>query len=655
MKSKKLLIKLPFCLLLFTSNLVSAQDNKDKVLLEIDKKPVTVREFETIYRKNTPKEEASDKKSLQEYLDLYVNFKLKVREAEEAGLDTTSTFKNELNGYKQQLAQPYLVDKEVNEKLILEAFERMNQDVRASHILLKLNPNPLPKDTLAAYQKIMKIRARIQKGEDFNKVAKETSEDPSAKENFGDLGYFTAFQMVYPFECAVFLTPVNEISMPVRTRFGYHLVKVTDKRKAQGQILAAHIMVKSATGAPAQDSINAKTKIDEIYAKVQAGEDFAELAKQFSDDQGSAKKGGELPWFGTGRMVAEFEKAAFSLKNKGDMHAPIKTMFGWHIIKKIDQKEIGTFDQLKPELKNKISKDSRSEKSKDSFIAKVKKEYNFKENAKSRDDLFKVMDTTLLDGKWKGEKFMAMNKPLFTLMDNNFTQSDFIKYLESRQSKSQDRSLQGVYNNLYNGFVTESCMAFEEGRLMVKYPEFKALMQEYRDGILLFELTDKKVWSKAVKDSTGLNDFYEKNKNNYLWDERVDASIYFCDNEEVAKNVRKMLVSKKKSMSNDEILAEINKDSQLTLKIETGKFQKGDNDAMDAFPWLEGTTENKIIDKKTVFAVINKKYMKEPKTLAESRGLVTADYQNYLEKEWVEQLRKKYQVKVNQEVLNTIQ
>lgn len=650
-------ISVVLAFLAFTGLVKAQQQANDPVLMTIGGKPVTKSEFLAIYNKNNnSKEAATDKKGLNEYVDLFVNFKLKVREAEEMGLDTSAAFKNELEGYRKQLAQPYLTDNEVNEKLLKEAYERLQTDVRASHILVKVDQNALPKDTLEAYNKAIAIRNRILKGESFDAVAKQVSDDPSAKDNGGDLGYFTALQMVYPFENAAFNTKIGEISQPVRTRFGYHIIKVVDKRPAQGQVLVSHIMVKLSKDAPEEEKQKAKAKIDEIYQKVKAGEDFAELAKQFSDDKGSAKKGGELPMFGTGRMVMEFEKAAFALKNNGDVSEPIQSQYGWHIIKRLDKKELAPFEEMKNELKAKISKDTRSQMGRESFIAKLQKEYKFTENLKARDEFYKVMDSTIFEGKWTADKAKKLNKTLFTLGDKTFTQQDFAKYIESHQARRAKTNTQAVVNDLYKQFKDESIIAYEESRLEQKYPEFRALMQEYRDGILLFELTDRKVWSKAVKDSAGLQEFYEKNKENFKWGERVDATIYIAANDDIAKNVRKMLKDKKKKGYTDEkILAAINKDTQLNLKIENGKFQKGENEWVDKVKWQEGISEDIKKDKQTAFVVIHKVLPPEPKTLAEARGLVTAEYQNHLEKQWIDSLKKKYNVQINQEVLSSIQ
>lgn len=635
------------------ANCLIAQ-NKDATLMTIGGTKVTVGEFENVYRKNnTTKEGVGDPKSLNDYVDLFVNFKLKVKEAEELGLDTAKSFRDELGGYRKQLAQPYLTDKDVNEKLLRETYDRMQEDIAASHILVKVAENALPKDTLEAYNKIMKIRARILKGEDFNKVASEkgVSDDPSAKENGGDLGYFTSLQMVYPFETAAYTTKVGEISMPVRSRFGYHIIKVKDRRKAQGEVMVAHIMVKTPPSMNKEDSLNAFTKITEIHNKLKAGSKFEELATQFSDDKASAKKGGELPWFGTGKMPPEFEKASFGMKNKGDFTEPMRTKYGWHIIKLMDTRGLVSFEEMKNELKAKVTKDSRSQAGRTSLIAKLKAEYKFKDNVKLRDEFYKVMDTTVFDGRWEVSKAAALKKPVFTLNDKTFTQTDFANYIASHQSKRAKTDPKMVVNQLYAQWVDESVIAYEEAKLDQKYPEFKALMQEYRDGILLFELTDEKVWSKAVKDSVGSKAFYEKNKTNYMWDERAEATVYTTADEKIAKQVRSLM---KKKKTEKDILAEVNKTSQLNLQAESRIFNKGENEFVDKNwnPGVSMDTKNK--EGKTVIVVTHKLLKPEPKSYQDSKGMVTADYQAWLEKEWIASLKAKYPVVIDQTVLGTI-
>lgn len=656
---KKILIG--FSALSFIS--ITALAQNDPTILVIDGKNISKAEFENVYKKNNGKEVVTDKKSLNEYMDLFINFKLKVKEAEVMGLDTVSAFKQELGGYRKQLAAPYLTDKNVNEGLISEAYERMKTEVRGSHILVKCAEDALPKDTLIAYNKITEYRKRNVKGEDFAKLAVESAKDgdPSATDNKGDLGYFTSLQMVYPFENAAFNTKVGEVSQIVRTRFGYHIMKIVDKRPNQGEMLVSHIMVRLKKEMSSADSANAKKKIEEIFAKVKAGEKFDDLAKQYSEDKQSAEKGGELNWFSAGKMpVVEFENKAFALKSKGDVSEPFMTKYGWHIVKLMDKKDLpAPFETVKAEIKQKVNKDSRSQAGRSALIASVKKENNFKENKTvvkkvvsfpALTEFEAVIDSSYFQGKWKADKAAKLTKEMFSLGYKKYTQTDFAVFLETRQTKRAISDKKYTLDQQYKAFVEESAVAFEESKLESKYPEFKALMQEYRDGILLFELTDRKVWSKAVKDTTGLKEYYEKNKNNYLWDERADVTTYKCADEKIAKEVRKMLSKKK---TEKEILDVINKKSQLNLATETVMYVKGENKMIDD-NWKEGVSADIKKDDKVVIIVVNKVLPKTPKLLNEAKGMVTADYQNFLEKDWLSNIRNNHTIEVKEEVLNSV-
>lgn len=355
--------------------------------------------------------------------------------------------------------------------------------------------------------------------------------------------------------------------------------------------------------------------------------------------------------FGTGRMVPEFEKAAFELKNIGDYSAPVKTSYGWHILKLLEKKPLGTYEELLSDLKSKVGKDSRAELSKSSMINRIKQKYGFKEMPKAKEEFLTVIDSSLIEGKWDMDKAARLKNTMFTLSNSVYTQQNFAKYLEDHQLRKTSSSPQAILNNFYTEWVNESALAYEESHLDSIYPEFRNLMQEYRDGILLFELTDRKVWSKAVKDSSGLKDFYDRNKNNYKWGDRVEAVIYTCANSEVAKDVRKQM---KKIEDTDTLLAAINKSSKLNLQVKSGKFSKGDNEIIDSIQWVAGITKDMKKNNQVVFVDVKKVMLSQPKSLEEAKGLVTADYQSYLEKEWIESLRQKYPVKVYQEVVDTV-
>jgi len=659
------LIALTSCILIALT--VKLHSQNDPVLLTVAGEQITKSEFLKVYQKNNIKGEPITQGSLEEYLELYINFKLKVKEAEALGLDTVHSFVNELEGYRNQLIQPFFTDKETDSLLLIEAYERSLWDIRASHILVEVAHNALPEDTLEKYNLIMSLRNRILKGESFEKIAREESEDRSARDveatdkspaikgNAGDLGYFTVFDLVYPFENAAYKLKVGEVSMPVRTDFGYHLIKVYDKKKAMGKVQVAHILISIPQGSSKADSLRIKAKTDSIYNAIISGSDFEQMAADVSEDKGSATKGGVLPWFGTFRMVPEFISAISALQNKGDMPKPVLTSYGWHIIKLIDRKGIGSFEESKADTKTRLQRDTRSAKSRETVIRRIKNEYAFKEYKGTREEFYGVVTDSIFSGSWDAKEAAHLNKPMFTLGDKTYTQKDFAKYINKNQFHSRKTDIRIAINDFYQKWVQESCINYEDKNLENKHAEFRTLMKEYRDGILLFDLTDQMVWSKAIKDTTGLRSFYELHKNKHMWKDRVVATIYKCENEAIAKSTRKLIKkTAKKGISNDSIMKTINKGGSMLLEIKSGKFQKNENEAIDKVVWKPGISPNIIIEGKVVFVDIKKVLPAQPKELKEVKGLMTADYQKYLDEQWIKDLRQKYTYFVNKDVLNSI-
>jgi len=514
-------------------------------MLKLGKYIVPTGEFRYVYNKNNSNaDDAYTEKSVREYLDLYIKFKLKVIDAFEAGLDTTNAFKSELEGYRKQLAKPYLTEKNVTEQLVKEAYERMKEEVNASHILITVDQNADPKDTLIAYNKIVDIRKKALAGGNFENLAKENSQDPSAKMNGGNLGYFSAMQMVYPFEDAAYKTSKGSISQPVRTRFGYHIIKVLGRRPAQGTVTAAHIMVKYNTGLSEEDSLAAKSKIDEIYSKLVKGGDFATLCAEFSDDQGSKANGGQLQPFSTGMMIPSFEEASFNLTKPNDFSKPFLTPYGWHIVKLIEKKPLDSFESMKAGLEQKVSKDSRADLNRAALVARLKKENGLNENAANLKAALAKADTNLLAGKWAFKEGKNLNNPLVTIKDRKFTIKDFYNYVKSNQQVSKSKEPQFVMNLMYKEFVDKCVVDYEESVLEDKKLDYRMLVKEYREGILLFTLMDTKVWTKAMEDTSGLKEFHAKNKDKYRWNQRANVAIYSASNSTVLDKVKASLAAK---------------------------------------------------------------------------------------------------------------
>ncbi|MDG2226627.1 MAG: peptidylprolyl isomerase [Flavobacteriales bacterium] len=635
--------------------LPSYGQEKGPVLMTVNNIPVYKTEFEQIYWKNK-KENVATKEDLDEYMELFTKFKLKVTEAEDLGMDTLASFIKELDGYKVQLEKPYLVDKNVNEKLITEAYDRINTEIRASHILIKMDGSASPEDTLKAYNRINNIREKILRGDlTFAEAAKRMSEDESAKQNHGDLGYFTAFRMVYSFESAAFNTPVGEISQPFRSRFGYHIVKTVDSRAGRGSVKVSHLMLSIKKDMSDLDKENLKKKIYELYEKLGEGESFVKLAKEFSEDRQSKLKMGQEAWLKPGEAFLEFDSVAFSLNNNGDYSTPFLTKVGWHIIKKSDYKPVGDLESMRHELKNKIQRDVRAQISKGKFIVKLKEEYAFNEVTKNKKELYKVIDNSVLKGKWNPESTSKLEGELFSFADRTYSQQDFASYIASTQKPSKNKDIVKFIDNKYSKYVANMLMAYERTQLSKKYPEFRDLLKEYRDGILLFGITDEKVWSKGVEDTVGLKEYYELHKNEYMWPDRVDAKIFTSSNKKSINTAYKLV--KKGKIGHDSIVNYLNKESQLNIKFENGRFVENEKEVIKDFSWATGLNKPKLIDElegKYSFVIIEKKLPSQVKELQEAKGLITAAYQDYLESTWLDSLRKKYPIQINKDILYSI-
>lgn len=632
-----------FLLAVLTFGISVASKAQDPVLMRINDKDITRSEFEYIYNKNNSNNEL-DKKTLDEYVDLFVNFKLKVAAAEEAGLDTTKAFKNEFNGYRQQLTKSYLTDESVDEAYAVEVYNRLKENVEASHILIRVAPTDSEKQVEEAYNKAMNARERIMSGEAFDKVAREVSEDPSAAQNGGYLGYFTAMQMVHPFEDAAYELEIGEISEPVRTDFGYHVIKVSNRRPDIGKALVAHIFKFLPQDASKEREEEIKNQMDSIYNELIKGADFAELAKKLSEDRGTASRGGELPWIGLHHTVKEFEDVAFSL-NKDEISRPFNSPNGMHIVKMIDRKQLEPFEEKKDEIVRLLNRQGRGNKGVEALIARLKTEYEYSLNedvlAKSKAALNRILeikgDTTL-------NETVKVEGNLFTLAGKGYPAQDFIGWAESRT---------GNQDKLVEDYVNKEILAYEDSRLEKKYPDFGHLMQEYRDGILLFEISNNLVWDKASKDEEGLDQFFKKNKKNYSWNTpRFRGVIVHCNDANVEKEARKLV----KKLPEDEWITKIrttfNNDSVTNVKVTKGLYVKGDNKYVDNLVFKTGSFEP-VEDYPFTF-VIGKQLKKGPETYKDVRGPVTADYQNFLEAEWIKDLRNRYKVEINEEVLKTV-
>ena len=647
------------------ANAQSKLDNQ--VLMTIGNEDITVKEFTDVYYKNNLKSDVIEKKTVDEYLDLFTTFRMKVMEAERQQLDTSAKFQKELAGYRKQLAKPFMSSDDITEELVEEAYQRKLKDIRASHILIRCDKNALPSDTLKAYNKAMNIRKKaLAKDADFGALADQYSEDPSAKGmeasdqaparpgNHGDLGYFSVFDMVYPFETGAYNTKEGEISMPVRSDFGYHIIKVNSITDALGSIQAAHIFLQIPFDAPAEDEAAMKQKADNIYKELMAqdGKNWSEMVKQYTDDKGTIARDGALSNFTVSRIVPEFIEACKSLE-KGQIAKPVRTMYGYHIIKLLDYSGVGSFEKEKKALTERIEKDMRSKKSEEMVLKQVKSEYHFKQNDKNLETFIASVDSTILRAAYEPAANVDMNAVLFSLDNNNTKVSDFVAYIKNNMSPQRYVTPATYAYQLYENFSKETAMNYADAHLEEKYPEFKALVKEYRDGILLFDLMDKEVWDKAVKDTLGLQEFHDRNASKYMWGNRVYATIISVTRPESLPMVNALLDS---GIALDSLKSTIQRDSIPAVFVRKGYYQKGDNQYVDKTEWKVGV-RNEIpstVDQSTTIVCIRELRNPEPKTLKEARGLVTSDYQMELEQEWVQTLKERYPVKINEKVLDKV-
>jgi len=626
---------------------VCLAQNNDPVLMNIAGKDVTKSEFEYIWNKNNSNT-TPDMKSLDEYVDLFINFKLKVAEAESQGVDTTQAFITELSGYRKQLIAPYMIDKNAEEAMIKLCYDRLREYTELSHILLTVPSTATPEDTLKVYQKAMALYKRALKGEDFAKLAKENSEDEGSKIDGGYLGFAPGLRYVYPFENVAYTTPIGTIAPPIRSQFGYHIIKVNNRLAAGGKYRAGHIMKAVQPTATPLEKAAAKDSIFKIYKALQAGEDFTKFATTQSDDRGAAERGGEYGLMFCGSLPYEFESNVYKLK-VGEYSAPFQSKYGWHIVRALEFQPYPAIEDMRNDITGYIAQDeARNQVSKKAFIERVKKDYGYTLIKESYDQFVKAYDVARLKGDSSLVKALSESmNPLFVLNGRNFSQKGFALALAKKANASNNLS------EAFNNYVGEIAVAYEDKNLEKKYPEFGHLMQEYRDGILLFEVSNREVWDKASQDTKGLEKFFKDSVGKYNWDKpHYKGFVISCANPLIASKAKKML--KKLAVDSVSIVLKrtFNTDTTSLVKVEHGLYAKGENANVDFLAFKAVKPE---LDKKYPVAFLSGKVLaKGPESYTDVRGLVISDYQNFLEESWIKSLRAKYKVIVNKEVLNTV-
>ncbi|MDD4746669.1 MAG: peptidylprolyl isomerase [Salinivirgaceae bacterium] len=647
-------------LLLFVLPLASVAQND--ILLTIDNnKNISLDEFKRIYLKNNKIDEVVTKQTVEDYLDLFVNFKLKVYEAENLNLDKRASFVAELKKYRNQLAEPYLVDKSTSDKLYEEAYERMFKAVRASHILLQVDNNASPVDTLAAYNKAMEIKKKLEGGEDFAKIAIKYSNDPSVKQNFGELGYFSAMRMVYPFESAAYTTPVGGISDPIRTQFGYHILKVWDVMPIEGSLDVQFIVTREQTVDLAKNVNSAQGKIKEAYDSIQNGMSMNDAIHRFSEDKNASGTNGLLSKYEPGRMFPEFDSMAFSME-QGTMSEPFysELLRAWFIIYIKGKSPHPSYNEALDQIKRRVGRMPHSYLRSRNLAVKLLKEYNVVADESVVAIAIDTLKQKHENGRAYSENILENMKTPFAIINDTvpLIQHDFLMYLESTINEKPNDIVEYSKSKVQE-FLEKAVLKYENEILHQKYPDFAYTVQEYHDGILLFNITDSIVWQKASADTAGLREFFNKNSQNYTWDERIDAAILTSNAVEHSNKLGKTLqkAMKKGTEINAEFIhklrAEFN-DSSIFVKVERLPQERGQNELVTKTGYKKGMHLVQETENRLLWCYVFGTVPPTPKKLSEVRGMVTADYQNELEKRWIQELRKKYNIVENKEILENL-
>lgn len=638
-------------LFLFIGYFNGNAQNKKNVLLTINSNPVYSSDFTKVFNKNLDLVVEESQKNVTGYLDLFIDYKLKITEAYAQELDKNQQYIKEFKKYEDQLAKKYIYDKRVVSKLVEEAYDRSLEEINAEHILVLSNLNDSPNDTLKAYNKIKEAHVKALKGENFTSLVIEYSEEPGAKKSKGKLGYFTAFQMVYPFENTAYNTKVGEISQITRTSFGYHIIKINDRRKKKPKINVSHIMIFSNKDKKAEDP---EERINELYAMIMQGEPFEKIAKQFSEDKNTGVKGGQLKTFGPGDLKApKFENAAYSIKNEGEIIAPIQSAFGWHIIRLNEKFSIPSFEEQKDDIEKKVKGGARALVVTQAINNKIIKKYGFKEGESYISYFNNFVNDSILSRKWTYSSIpLTENQILFTIGDHDVTYTDYAEYLRDNQKTIKKYiNKESLLIDMYVKFKNETLKNYFKERLEVENKEYATIINDYRNGLLVYDVMNKNIWQIAKTDSTGLKDYYEKTKNNYKWKKRLDVDIYSSSDETTTKQVQTLLMRGEESAT---IKKQINSDGKINVITVSDVFEIDQSELPEDLIPEKGVSDIKLND--GFYVVVNIKEVIEPtlKEFDEVRGTVISDFQTEIEKKWMQSLRDKYEVKINNKSLKKL-
>ncbi|MGB5982893.1 MAG: peptidylprolyl isomerase [Nonlabens sp.] len=632
---------------------VSAQGLEDKTLLTIDGVDYDAGTFMKVYQKNLDIVQDESQKDIDNYLELYIKYRLKLQQAYELGLEKDEEYKKELKNYRSSLAQGYLTDTEVTDELVKQAFDRSLEEVNASHILVKVGKGATPEDTLKAYNRALEIKKELDQGADFATIARNKSEGPSAG-NEGELGWFGPFRMVYEFEDAAYSTPVGEYTEPFRTDFGYHILKVNERRKSRGEVTVAHIMT---FDKPADSTKTAEKRINEINEQLKSGKSFEELAREFSDDLRSADKGGELQKFGTGGLNSPiFVDTALEMEDIGSYSEPFESKYGWHIIKLLEKHPVKSFEEQEKLLRDKITKSPRARKITKSFIEKLKTKYDINADLALSDSMLEVVGDSIMQKAWKYEpKDLHEDEVLFSIMDSTYTARDFYEFAEQRQMKdyaeysNKREKLEGILDS----FEETSIIDYYDQNLERDNDDFAFVYREFKEGILLFNLMEKKIWGKAKEDTVALKSYYEDHKHDYRWKRRLDLVLTQNTSQEVAVQVQDLL---RKGVAVDSIKSQLNVEGRTKSIISSGTVEENYNRLPENFDIKKGVSKIYHDEGDSFYKVILVKEIMEPsiKSFEEATGAVINNYQQVLEKQWEESLEEGHKIKINKRTLKKV-
>jgi peptidyl-prolyl cis-trans isomerase SurA len=618
--------------LCFWLSFAQEQSINTDVLMTINKEKISVDEFLNVYNKNSQLLEEDNRKGIDDYLERYINYKLKINEAKSEGFDKRDNYLTEYEQYKNQLVNSYLTDKDVTSELLREAYNRTKQEVKAQHILVKTKTQ----DTLIALDQIQSLRTRFL-NENFETLKNTIHNGTTVFVE--DLGYFSAFKMVYDFENIAYNTPVGEISQPFKTQFGYHIVKVLDKRPSRGQAEASHIMIANSSK---DTDLTPKQRINELYRLLQQGESFESLAKQYSEDKSSAVNGGKLKPFKSGEINSElFVDTTFSL-DQGAISSPIQTQYGWHIIKLLNKKPVGSFEQLKFDLEKKIKRDSRSQVIKKRMLTSLIDKYQV--------EVPRFNDLSILflkkEGykKWTLKEGVEPENQFIKIQNFVLTNLDFLSFLN--ENLNTRKSLEEQYKI----FLERNLMQYKKEQLPFENIEFATILKEYEEGLLLFDIMQEKIWNGAKNDSIGLMNHYESNISKFVSPKKISATVARSNNKKSLKKVKKMWA---KNRSNNDISSALNTKNQNVV-FSTGTFEIGNPLFPKNTVFEIGISKISSLDDSYVVLNVFELHPEKILSFEEAKGVVISSYQMFLEQAWIVALRSKYNFSVNENVLNKI-